>query len=159
MNKPKNTICGFVALLVLALGGLAGYSATFLPKLLAGAFGVLFAAFSVFLGMVLASIRHREMTNEKSRNDEEIIAGLHQSAMKLIDQQGRAYGEISKAQSSIVSSRIGIRLVEEMLHGLENDEQRDAAYRQVGVIIEEELAKVNQEVWGDRLCPKDDSVV
>jgi allophanate hydrolase subunit 2 len=42
---------------------------------------------------------------------------------------------------------------------LENDEQRDAAYRQVGQIIEEELAKVNQEVWGDRLCPKDDSVV
>jgi hypothetical protein len=159
MNKPKNTICGFVALLVLALGGLAGYSATFLPKLLAGVFGVLFVAFSVFLGMVLASIRHRELTNEKSRNDEEIIAGLHRSAEKLLDQQSRAYGEISKAQSNIVSSRIGIRLVEEMLHGLENDEQRDAAYRQVGQIIEEELAKVNQEVWGDRLCPKDDSVV
>ena len=153
----KNTICGLIALSVLVLGGLVSYAATSLPKMLAGVLGLLCAAFALFIGMVLASVRHRQIVAEKSRDDEEVISKLHQSALKLLAAQSRTYGEVSKAMSQIVSNRVGIRIVEEMLHGLENEEQRDAAYRQVGAIIEEELAKLNKEVWGDKPCPKDDS--
>jgi hypothetical protein len=158
----KRATCGFIALFLLTLGGLLGYAAVFLPKMVAGIFGVVFAAVFVFIGIVLSEIHYRGIRDEElqdqKRELETLVVGLRGSAMKLLSQQRRAYGEVSKAQSNIVSTRIGVRLVEEMLHGMENDEQKDAAYRQVGVIIEEELAKVNQEVWGDRLCPKDDSV-
>jgi hypothetical protein len=150
----KKTVCGLVALLVLVLGGLGGYAVTFLPRMLAGVLVVLFTAFVMFTGMVLASVRHRQMAAEKSRDDEEVISNLHQSAKKLLAAQSRTYGEVSKAMSQIVSNRVGIRIVEEMLHGLENDEQRDAAYRQVGTIIEEELAKLNKDVFGDKSCPE-----
>jgi len=158
----KSTVCGLVALAVIGLGGLAAYLSTYLaglgyPKTAVVVIGVLFAVFSLFMGMVMASVRHRELTAEKNSNDDIIIASLHKSALKLLAAQSKTYGEVSKAMSQIVSNRVGIRIVEEMLHGLENEEQRDAAYRQVGAIIEEELAKLNKEVWGDKPCPKDDS--
>jgi hypothetical protein len=153
----KSTVCGLVALAVIGIGGLAGYALSFLPGAVAVIAIVLLTAFSLFVGMVLASVRHRELTAEKNSNDDIIIASLHKSALKLLAAQSKTYGEVSKAMSNIVSNRVGIRIVEEMLHGLENEEQRDAAYRQVGAIINEELAKINKEVWGDKPCPKDDS--
>jgi hypothetical protein len=153
----KKTICGLVALLVLVLGGLGGFAVTFLPRMLAGVLVVLFTAFVMFTGMVLASIRHRQMIADKSRDDEEVISNLHQGAMRLLAAQSKTYGEVSKAMSHIISNRVGIRIVEEMLHGLENDEQRDAAYRQVGTIIEEELVRLNKDVFGDKPCPKNGS--
>lgn len=153
----KSTVCGLVALAVIGISGLVGYALSFLPGAVAVIAIVLFTAFSLFMGMVLASVRHRELAAEKSRDDEEVISKLHLSAMKLLAAQSQTYGEVSKAMSQIVSNRVGIRIVEEMLHGLENEEQRDAAYRQVGAIINEELAKINKEVWGDKPCPKDDS--
>lgn len=155
----RNVMWNLVAPTSLGMGFLLGWFMQPWPRLLAGVVGLLFTAFVLFMGMVLASARQRTVFAEKTRLDEEMIANLRQKALQMLDQQSRAYSEVSKAQSSIVSSRIGIRIVEEMLHGLENDEQKDAAYRQLGIIITEELAKVNSEVWGDKLCPKDTSEV
>jgi hypothetical protein len=150
----KSILCGWIALVVISIGCLICCISQFLPEVIAGIIGVVFTAFVLFVGMVLASVRHRQQLAEKKDNNAQILENIHQSAMKLLAQQGRAYSEVSKAMSNIVSTRVGVRVVEEMLHGLENDEQRDAAYKQVGLIIEEELVRINSEVWGEKKCPE-----
>jgi len=132
----KKSDLGFIMLVVVAGGLLMGYVVLKLPlalSMICCAFG---AALAMFIGMILLAVI------TKSNHDMEANAALSEmkaSMGNLLIQQKNAYMELLKASSRLVARRVAERTVVEMMHGLDNDEQRDAAVIQMNNIVDEEL--------------------
>lgn len=141
--KMQKAPIGMLFVTVLVGGALMGYVALKLPMPLAvvcctfGAFG------SMFVGMIMYAVI------VKSNTDLTVNAAIHEMKLNLSNvliQQKNAYLELMKASSRLIARRVAERTVTEMLHGLDNDEQRDAALQQMNSIVDEELDTLHRAI-------------
>ena len=130
------TIAGSMMLLVLAMGIMIGFTVQKLPLPVAVMCCGLWAFVSMFIGMTLFALISR---GKEDVSVNETIFNMRENVSRLLEQQRSAYHELLKASSRIVASRVAERTVIEMMHGLDNGEQRDAAFKQMNSIVDEEL--------------------
>lgn len=131
----KSTL-GLMIVFVILGGALMGYVALKLPMPLSVVCCAFCAFMAMFTGMLMFAIAARSST-EVAVN--EALRELKSNMGAIILQQKKAYLELLKASSRVVARRVAERTVTEMMHGLENDEQRDAAFVQMNSIVDEEL--------------------
>jgi hypothetical protein len=140
-----NTLIGLLIIVIVGLGAVFGYVVSTLPKTVAMFTSGAGAFFVLFFGMVLYAYHAREERKKFEKEITDSLDGVKAKASNLFAEQERTYTKLIGDLVQATAYRVAVVIVKDMIHGLNNDEQRDAALTQAKEIVDKEIRQMKVE--------------